>query len=109
MNATIATLALTLDNKIAEWAAADTTERANRTPTLIGQGFIVHCGATAYNVEGSACYPVAMSPSLTGVMMYSREDAEKVAALRGHGCTITHKNDIRSALVAEYRTLRATI
>lgn len=100
-----------LDRKIADWqAACDEQVGVNHVMTLLnGTPWIVWDGVSlSYSVSRDGdVFPVTLTPTLNGVMSYTRYDAEKVAALRDHATEIVHVKDIRGKVLAALTETRS--
>lgn len=102
---------LVLDRKIADWQAAcdeqvgvnHVTSLLNGTPWIVWDGYNL-----SYSVSWDGnVFPVTLTPTLNGVMSYTRYDAEKVAALRDHATEIVHVKDIRGKVLAALTEARS--
>jgi hypothetical protein len=96
MNATVADLVTKLTTLRAEFAAH---EYAN---ALVGQPFIVATpdAALALRVEGNVATPINVRPHQCGYTCMTRQDATRIAALRGDGYVVMAYRDVSRVRVA---------
>lgn len=107
LNTLVSEMLTSLRARLEEWGAAEyeRLEAQEHAMALVGEPWIVRTDNFAYTVKGNTCYPVVMTPSLIGVSHYTRQDAEKVAALRGHECKISHCNSVRREMIEELKEM----
>ena len=93
-----------------EAALADRAESDKHSTAVVGQGYLVvdTSYALGLKIDNRALAPVRLRPDGCGVSRFTRDDAVKVAKLRGDGWVVVYYRDVAQLRIDYLREMFST-